>query len=152
MTTPDTSVDETAALGYDPESRGGLARGDPRSCRGGRAASCSLRSLPTLLVVLLLAGGFFAGVEVEKGQSSSTASTASQPGSPPCERGRQERRAARGTTRAAARISRRRRLPGAAGLGGGLTTGEVSYVSGSTLYVTSGEGTPSRSALPPGPK
>ena len=32
-------------------------------------------------------------------------------------------------------------FPGAGGLSGGLTTGEVSYVSGSTLYVNSGENT-----------
>ena len=85
-----------------------------------------------LLAVLLLACGFIAGVLVEKGQNGSSSS------------------AARGASGFAARLrgltgSRSASAAGAspfagAAGGAGATSGTVAFLSGSTLYVTSGEG------------
>ncbi len=90
----------------------------------------------TLLAVLLIACGFIGGVLVEKGQSSSSSSGGGAGGL-----------AARfAALRSGAATGARSRssdtgaggFPGAAGAG--RTSGEVSYLSGSTLYVTDAEG------------
>lgn len=96
-----------------------------------------------LLGVLLAACGFIGGVLVEKGQASSSttgAGLASQIA------------ALRGTGTAADSASGRAGASGArgiggvfgggarGGLGGGMTIGEVSYISGNTLYVSDLEG------------
>jgi hypothetical protein len=101
-----------------------------------------LSPLPvTLLVVLLVACGFFAGVEVEKGQSSAGTSSGFPAGLSALRSA-----AAAGTSKSTSGAPSG--FPGASSGGapgtgfsaGGLTTGEVSYVNGSTLYVTNTEG------------
>ena len=102
-----------------------------------------------LLAALLIACGFIAGVEVQKGQtsSSSTATTGAGAG------GFASRLAALGGARAgggapagagsaggSGSTGGGGAFAGAAGAGGGVTTGQVAYVSGNTLYVTTGEG------------
>jgi hypothetical protein len=90
-----------------------------------------LAPLPlALLGVLLLVCGFIGGVLVEKSQTSSSSST--------------------GTSSLASRFTALRGAGGSTGgggfagrlggLAGGATIGEVSYISGSTLYVTNTEG------------
>ena len=96
--------------------------------------------------MLLVAGGFFAGVEVEKGQSSSSPSSGFPAGLAALRAGGASSSSSRSTNGPAAgggtarpsrqRSPRRRRTDR-----GRLTTGEVSYVSGSTLYVNGGENT-----------
>ncbi len=103
-----------------------------------------------LLAVLLVACGFLAGVEVEKGQSTSSGSATASTG---------------GLAAGFAALAKGGQpgggsgaLPGAAGSGapsgfpgagggtrgglptGQLTSGQVSYVGGSTLYVTNSQG------------
>ncbi len=111
----------------------------------------------TLLVVLLLACAFFAGVEVEKGQTSSGTSAGIPSGLAALRGGL----AAGGTSSAsssptgssAAGFPGGGGFPGAGGLsGGGVTTGEVSFANGSTLYVTSSEGNTVKVSAPAGTK
>jgi hypothetical protein len=96
-----------------------------------------------LLAVLLLAGGFFAGVQVEKSQSSSS-STGAPSGLPAglaaLQRGSSKAQGNASSAGGSAASGLPSGFPGAAGAGG-ITTGEVSYVRGNTLYVTNGEGT-----------
>jgi hypothetical protein len=83
-----------------------------------------------LLGVLLLACGFIGGVLVEKGQTSSSAGSGTS------------------ATGLASRLASLRGsgstgpggFAGRFGGAGGATIGEVSYISGSTLYVTNAEG------------
>jgi hypothetical protein len=84
-----------------------------------------------LLAVLLLACGFIGGVLVEKGQNGSGTSAGSTSGFAARLRGLAGRRS--GATGGAS--------PFAGGAGGaGATVGTVAFLSGDTLYVTSGEG------------
>jgi hypothetical protein len=85
-----------------------------------------------LLAVLLLACGFIAGVLVEKGQNSSSGSAASGASGFAA----RLRNLAGGRSGVAAGTSP---FGGASG-GAGATIGTVAFLSGSTLYVTSGEG------------
>ena len=97
-----------------------------------------------LIAVLLIACGFLAGVEVQKAQTSSTsgagAGLASRlaafgAGSPnAASAGRAGAAAGSGSTGAASAF------PGAGRLGGAVTTGEVSYVRGNTIYVANSQG------------
>ena len=142
MTTPDSPVDEEIQLDYAQDAEDEWLDEPEQHPR--RPRRKLLSPIPaTLLVVLLVAGGFFAGVQVEKGQSSASTSN----GLPA---GLAALRSAAGGSSSSARTTSGSGsgfpagggFPGAAGLsGGGLTTGEVSYVSGSTLYVNSGENT-----------
>jgi hypothetical protein len=97
-----------------------------------------------LLAVLLLAGGFFAGVQVEKGQSSSS-STGAPSGLPAglaaLQRSSSKSQGNASSSGGSAAAGLPSGFPGAAGGAGGITTGEVSYVRGNTLYVTNSEGT-----------
>lgn len=78
-----------------------------------------------LLAVLLSTGGFIIGVLVEKGQQSSGGDGSF----------------ARGSSPLAALRTASRRGPGGPVLGaGGATVGQVSYLSGRTLYVLDAEG------------
>ena len=85
-----------------------------------------------LLGVLLIACGFIGGVLVEKGQNSSSSSTGtSSLASRVCGSARQRR---------LGRLAhRRRRRPGVAGAGG-ATSGEVTFIQGNELYVSTAEG------------
>lgn len=114
----------------------------------------------TLLAVLLLACAFFAGVEVEKGQTSTGAGT----GLPAGPASLRSRLAAGATSSSSAPGNSGGGLrggggfpaagggfPGAGGLaGGGITIGEVSFASGDTLYVISGEGNTVKVTAPAG--
>ncbi len=90
-----------------------------------------------LLGVLLIAGGFIAGVQVQKGQTS-TASTGGAPA------GLASRFAAlRGGTSSAGKTPAGVPAGGFPGAGTGAgrpTSGTVAYLDGNTLYVTSSEG------------
>jgi hypothetical protein len=101
-----------------------------------------------LLAALLIAAGFLAGVEIEKGQAGSGSSASGFAGIAALR--------AKGTAAGGAGTSSRGSagsLPSFAGLGGGaLTSGEVSYVSGDTLYVTDSEGTTIKVKAPAGTK
>jgi hypothetical protein len=140
MTASDTPVDDAPQLDYGREpEEDWLEEPDELPRRPRRKL---LAPVPAaLLVALLVAGGFFAGVKVEKGQSASATSS----GVPAALAGL---RAAggRSSSRAGSSSGGGSAFPAGAGFlggggrAGGLTTGEVSYVSGSTLYVTSGEG------------
>jgi hypothetical protein len=93
-------------------------------------------------VVLLVAGAFFAGVQIEKGQSSSSTSSGLPAGLAALRNaGSGSSGGAGAQSGAGAALPGGGSFPGAGGLSGGLTAGEVSYVSGSTLYVNSGEST-----------
>jgi hypothetical protein len=142
MTTRDTPIEEEAQLDYDQEPEDDWLEEPEEPPR--RPRRKLLAPVPAaLLVVLLIAGAFFAGVEVEKGQSSTPMSS----GFPA---GLAALRGAGGGSSSSTRTTSGGGggafaggggFPGASGLSGGLTTGEVSYVSGNTLYVNSGENT-----------
>jgi hypothetical protein len=96
-----------------------------------------LAPLPVgLLTVLLIACGFIGGVLVEKGQtsSSSTSSTAGLASRFAALRSGASGAGASGASGAGAFPA------GGFGGAGGATTGEVAYLVGSTLYVTTAEG------------
>jgi hypothetical protein len=96
-----------------------------------------------LLGVLLLACGFIGGVLVEKGQTSSSASGA---GGALAARfaalrgGGAAGAGATGSGSATAGSTAGGGFAGRFGAAGGATIGEVSYISGDTLYVTDSEG------------
>ncbi len=110
-----------------------------------------------LFVILLLAGAFFAGVEVEKGQTSSSAS-GGLPSGFAALRGRlgtggTSSSGSSTTGSSGAGFPSGGGFPGASGLaGGGIATGEVSFANGNTLYVTSSEGNTVKVSAPRGIK
>ncbi len=147
MPTQDARADEEAQLDYGPEAQDDWIE-EPEDLPR-RPRRKLLSPVPAvLLVILLLTGAFFAGVKVEKGQSSSSTSSGFPAGLAALQ-------GAGGGSSSSSRTSGSSRtgtttgggfpsgggLPGAGGASGGFTTGEVSYVSGSTLYVNSGEST-----------
>ena len=163
MTTPDTSVDDTAALDYDAAALDYDAAADedwfaeedelPR-----RPRRRLLGPVPaTLLAILLLAGGFLAGVLVEKGQTSSASPAAGGSAAGLAARFRALRAGTgeaggKGTGNAGAAATggapsagsggeagAARGIPGA-GATAGATAGQVAFVEGDTLYVTDAEG------------
>ncbi len=163
--TQDTPI-ETGTLDYDTEEAW-LEEPEEELPRRPRRRLLGVGRNPipvTLLVVLLLACAFFAGVEVEKGQTSSGSGT----GLPAGFAGLRGRLAAGSTSSgSSARSSSGGGFPGAGGAigsgaggfpgvgglaGGGVTIGEVSFASGDTLYVTSGEGNTIKVTVPAGTK
>jgi len=142
--TPQMPVDEPVPLDYEHEPEEDWYEDDPEEVPR-RPRRKLFSPVPVaLLVILLVACGFFAGVEVEKSNSSSSSSSG-------LAAGLSALRSRFGGTGTAARTGSTGTsgFPGAAGggfagggfAGAGVTTGEVSYVSGDTLYVTSGENT-----------
>lgn len=107
-----------------------------------------------LLVVLLVAAGFLAGVEVQKGQGSSSSGGGLPAGLAALGSGAGT--GASGSARtspgggAGLLGGGGGGFPGGGGLAGGLTAGEVAYVSGSTLYVTSADGSTVKVSAPKG--
>jgi hypothetical protein len=140
MTIEDTSVEDTATLDYDvdtEEDRLDEPEEFPRRRRRKLLAPVPV----ALLAALLLAGGFLAGVEVEKGQAKSTASAGDSAGFAALRGGAgSSANAGGGRASSGSFPGGGAGFPGGAGFAGNLTRGEVSYVSGNTLYVTSGEG------------
>lgn len=141
MTTQDPSVDEEAQLDYGHEAEEGWLEEPDELAR--RPRRKLLAPVPVaLLVVLLVAGAFFAGVQIEKGQSSSSTSSGLPAGLAALRNaGSGSSSSAGAQSGAGAALPGGGSFPGGGGLSGGLTAGEVSYVSGSTLYVNSGEST-----------
>ncbi len=89
----------------------------------------------TLLGVLLIACGFIGGVLVEKGQSSSSSSSGSSAAS------LASRFAAlRGGTSSSSRTGSSGVAAGAFGGAGAATSGEVTFIQGADLYVSTAEG------------
>jgi hypothetical protein len=89
-----------------------------------------------LVAVLLIASGFIAGVLVEKGQTSTSASSPAGSGASLASRFAALRGgAARGGAGAVGGAG----APGSAA-SAGASAGQVAYVAGSTLYVTNAEG------------
>jgi hypothetical protein len=135
--TGDTAVQTTGEVAYDPAAEDDQGWNEPvedlprRPRRrllgvGGNGAGGSPIFL-TLLGVLLIACGFIGGVLVEKGQSTSSSS------------------AGTAGTGLASRFAALRGGGIGGGSGGGAgttgaTAGQVAYVSGSTLYVSTTEG------------
>jgi hypothetical protein len=154
MTTQDTHVEEPADLGYEQEDW--LAEEDELPPRPRRKL---LSPVPvTLMAVLLVALAFFAGVQVEKGQSSS-GSASGLPSGLASLRARLGASAGGSTSGLAGAAGSGAStgaagggFPGAAGAFAGLTRGEVSYVSGNTLYVVTGEGNTVKVSAPAGTK
>jgi hypothetical protein len=145
MPTQDTQADEESQLDYDQEAEDEWLEEPEELPR--RPRRKLLSPVPAvLLVVLLVAMAFFAGVKVEKGQSSSSRSSGFPAGLAAL-RGAgsgsssSSRTTTGTTTGAGGGFPSGGGFPGAGGPSGGLTTGEVSYVSGSTLYVNGGENT-----------
>ena len=145
------AVDETAPLYDDLEPEDAWLEDEPEEAPA-RPRRKLLSPLPaTLLVVLLIVGGFFAGVEVEKGQSSSGTSSGFPAGLSALRSA-----AAGGTSKSTSGApsgfpgASSGGIPGAGLSAGGLTTGEVTYVSGSSLYVTNTEGNTVKVKAPAG--
>ncbi len=150
MSSHERTAPETSVLDYEPAEgqEEWLEESEDLPRRPRRRL---LTPIPlALLAVLLIACGFLAGVEVQKGQTSSASGTGAGAGSgaglasrlagvgggPPAgatgSGGSASGSRAKGTAGA---------FPGAGGSGGGgITTGEVSYVRGNTLYVTDSQG------------
>jgi hypothetical protein len=100
-----------------------------------------------LLAVLLIAGGFIAGVEVEKGQANPTGGRSAAGAGAFASRagGAATGRAGAGrtsgsTSGGSAAAGGTAGGSGFVGAGGGVTAGEVSYLQGSTLYVENPQG------------
>jgi hypothetical protein len=89
-----------------------------------------------LLAVLIIACGFIAGVLVEKGQTGSGSSSGAAASLASRFAALRGGRSGAGATGASGASS----TGAAAAGGGGATSGQVSYVAGSTLYVTTAEG------------
>jgi len=138
MTAQDPPVEEEVQLDYGDEAEDDWFEEPDELPR--RPRRKLLSPVPVaLFVVLLVAVAFFAGVQVEKGQGSSSASggLASSFAALRSARGASSG-GAPGSSGAAAGF------PGGGGASfgsGALTTGEVSYIDGNTLYVVSGEST-----------
>jgi hypothetical protein len=102
-----------------------------------------------LLAALLIACGFIGGVLVQKGQSSSSSASGAAAGAgggfasrlaalggrPPGTGATGSASSSGGSGSGAAGA-----FPGAGGSAGGVTTGQVAYVRGNTLYVTDSQG------------
>jgi hypothetical protein len=160
MTTQETHVEEPSALEYEHEDW--RAEEDELPPRPRRKL---LSPIPvTLMALLLVALAFFAGVQVEKGQSSSAgggglpsglaalkarfAGAAGGAGSLAAAAGAGA--AGGGLPGAGSSGASGGGLAGSSGAFGALTRGEVSYVSGNTLYVLTGEGNTVKVSAPAG--
>lgn len=160
----ETSPIEASTLDYDTEPEEEWLEEPEELPRRPRRKLLGVGGNPiqlTLLVVLLLACAFFAGVQVEKGQTSSGASSGFPAGLAAL-----RNRAGTGGASSSATTggsggsvpsggsfpgASGGGFPGAGGLaGGGVTTGEVSFASGNTLYVTSSEGNTVKVSAPDG--
>ena len=142
----DPTVVQTEPVGYDDEQDAWLD--DDVEELPPRPRRRLLAPVPlALLAALLIACGFIGGVEVQKGQEGSPATGT---GSGLAARFAALRRgagagaggaaAAGGSGASGGGFGALRAAGGGAGAGGGVTTGEVAYVHGNTLYVTTNEG------------
>jgi hypothetical protein len=143
----DPAVQEPPALKYEPtEEDEWLDERDepdelPPRPRRRLLGAGENRIFLALLAVLLIAGGFIAGVQVQKGEETSSGSSS---GAASSLASRFAALRGAGTTGAGA-SSGKAPTGGAAGGFGGAgsgrpTSGTVAYLAGSTLYVTNAEG------------
>jgi hypothetical protein len=145
MSIHEPTAPETSELGYEPAELQDEWLDEPDELPR-RPRRRLLTPVPlALLAVLLLACGFIAGVLVQKGQGGSTAASggaggfasrlAALRGAAPGAGG--------GTAPAAGRSGSTglaNAFAGLGGSGGAVTTGQVAYVRGDTLYVTDSQG------------
>lgn len=148
MSSPQSTAPETSKLDYEPAEVQDEWLDQPEELPR-RARRRLLTPVPLgLLAALLIACGFIGGVLVQKGQGGTTSAngTASSavasrlaalkgaaPGTGPAGGGASSAAGSGAKGGASA-------FPGLGGAGGGVTTGEVAYVRGSTLYVTDSQG------------
>jgi hypothetical protein len=136
-----TELEYEPELDYEPDEQEGEWLEDeselPRRPRRRLLAPIPL----ALLAVLLIACGFIGGVLVQKGQGGTASSGGAASGFPSLSalRGSLPAGAPRGAAGSGAKGGAGN-FPGIAGGGGGVTTGEVAYVRGNTLYVTDSQG------------
>lgn len=148
--TEHAAVDETPPFYDEPAPEQEWLEDEPEEAPA-RPRRKLLSPLPvTLFVILLVACGFFAGVEVEKGQSSS-----STPGGFPAGLTALRSQGAGGASKGSGTGPAGFLGAGTGGApagfsAGGLTTGEVTYLSGSTIYVTNTEGNTVKVKAPAG--
>jgi hypothetical protein len=93
-----------------------------------------------LLAVLIIACGFIAGVLVEKGQTSSSSSSGAGAGLAARFAALRAGRSGAGSAGGASASGGAVTAGGGGSAGGGSTAGQVAYIAGSTLYVTTAEG------------
>jgi hypothetical protein len=132
--TRDAAADAPSTLAYEPiEEEDDWLDGPEELPR--RPRRRLLAPVPVaLLAVLVTACGFIAGVLVEKGQTTSSGTSASGAASIASRFA-----AVRGGSSGASGSSAASGLFSGSG-GAGATTGSVAFISGSTLYVTTSEG------------
>ncbi len=155
MSTHDASVDDTAALDYEPATEEDWFEETDELPR--RPRRRLLGPIPAVLfAILLLAGGFLAGVEVQKNQGGSSTSGSGLSGFAALRGGGKSSTGASSSRSSGSGFAGFGGAGGFAGAGGlagaGITTGEVSYLSGNTLYVTSTEGNTVKVSAPSGTK
>jgi hypothetical protein len=145
-TVQETAVQAPGTLAYEPvaeEDDGWLDEPEELPRRPRRRL---LAPIPiALLIVLLTACGFIGGVLVEKGQGSSSSSTSGTGAAGLAARFAALRGGSAGSGAGAKSGAAGGGLFGAggassAGTAAGATTGQVAYVQGGTLYVTTAEG------------
>jgi hypothetical protein len=169
----DAAVRATAAAAYEPlEERDEWPEEQPRELPRRprrRLLGAGANPIPlALLGVLLIAGGFIAGVLVEKGQSNSSSPStggaglaarlaalrgAAGAGSTATGAGASSTGSGASSTGGGADgggFAGRFGGLGGAGAAGGATIGEVAYISGNTLYVTNTEGNTVKVTTSPG--
>jgi hypothetical protein len=126
-------IEEADEWSQEPESPE-LPRRPRRRLLGVGASPIPL----ALIGVLLIAGGFIAGVQVQKGQTSSGSA-----GSAPASLASRFAALGGGTSsigKTSSTGGASGGFPGASAGGGRPTTGTVAYLAGDTLYVTNSEG------------
>jgi hypothetical protein len=139
---------QAPALAYEPDGEDGGWLDEPEELPR-RPRRRLLAPIPiALLIVLLTACGFIGGVLVEKGQGSSGSSSGTGASALASRfaalrgggAGAKSGASGSGATAAGGLFGGSGGSSGAAGTGAGATTGQVAYVQGSTLYVTTAEG------------
>jgi hypothetical protein len=144
MPSPQSTAPETSELDYEPAEVQDEWLDQPEELPR-RPRRRLLTPVPLgLLAALLIACGFIGGVLVEKGQGDTTSANGTA-SSAVTSRLAALKGAAPGAGAGSAAGSGSKggasAFPGLGGAGsGGVTTGEVAYVSGSTLYVTDSQG------------
>lgn len=151
MSSHESTAPETTELEYEPDADYEPAEEenewlDDESEPPRRPRRRLLTPIPlALLAVLLIACGFIGGVLVQKGQGGTASPSGGASGGFPSGLAALKGAvpgAAGGTSSAGGSGAKggASAIPGIGGAGGSVTTGEVAYVRGSTLYVTDSQG------------
>lgn len=144
MSSHEPTAPETTELDYEPAEQEDEWL-DDESELPRRPRRRLLTPIPlALLAALLIACGFIGGVLVQKGQGGTASPTGGASGFPSglaaLKGAVPGAGAAGGKSSAGGSGGGAGAFPGLGGAGGGVTTGEVAYVRGSTLYVTDSQG------------